>query len=84
MAVTTISPKFQIVIPKEVREKLRRSPRQHLQIMEKDGIITPVPEVPIKLLKAHSKACPRRTCGRRRTHHKGSVEVPFSWKRTLL
>ena len=51
MATTTISPKFQIVIPKEVREKLRLSPRQRLQIVEKGGIITLVPEMPLKSLK---------------------------------
>ena len=54
-ATATISQIFQIVIPKDVREKLRRSPRQHLQIMEKGGIITLVPEVPIKLLKGALK-----------------------------
>jgi AbrB family looped-hinge helix DNA binding protein len=36
MAMTTISPKFQIVIPKEVREKLHLVPSQRLQIVEKD------------------------------------------------
>jgi AbrB family looped-hinge helix DNA binding protein len=51
MATTTISPKFKIVIPKEVREKLRLSPRQRLQIVEKGGVITLVPEMPIKSLK---------------------------------
>jgi AbrB family looped-hinge helix DNA binding protein len=51
MATTTISSKFQIVIPKEVREKLRLSPRQRLQIVEKGGVITLVPEMPIKSLK---------------------------------
>lgn len=55
MATTTISPKFQIVIPKEVREKLRLRPRQRLQIMEKGGIITLVPEAPIKSLKGALK-----------------------------
>ncbi len=51
MATTTISPKFQIVIPKEVREKLRLSPQQRLQVIEKGGVITLVPEVPLKTLK---------------------------------
>ena len=54
-ATATIARKFQIVIPKEVQDKMRRSPRQHLQIMEKGGIITLVPEVPIKLLKGALK-----------------------------
>ena len=51
MATTTISPKFQIVIPKEVRDKLRLSPKQRLQVLEKGGIITLIPEVSLKSLK---------------------------------
>ena len=55
MAITTISPKFQIVIPKEVREKLHLSPQQRLQVVEKGGVITLVPEVPLKSLKGALK-----------------------------
>ena len=51
MATTTISPKFQIVIPKEVRDKLHLSPKQRLQVLEKGGVITLVPEVSLKSLK---------------------------------
>ena len=55
MATTTISPKFQIVIPKEVRGKLHLRPRQRLHILEKGGVITLVPEVSLKLLKGALK-----------------------------
>ena len=55
MAMTTISTKFQIVIPKEVREKLHLTPQQRLQIVEKGGVITLVPEVPLKSLKGALK-----------------------------
>ena len=55
MATTTISPKFQIVIPKDVREKLRLHPQQRLQVVEKGGVITLVPEVPLKNLKGALK-----------------------------
>lgn len=55
MATTTISPKFQIVIPKEVREKLHLSPRQRLHVVEKGGVITLVPEVPLKSLRGALK-----------------------------
>ena len=51
MASTTISTKYQIVIPKEIREKLHLSPRQRLQVLEKGGVISLVPEVPLKSLK---------------------------------
>lgn len=55
MAMTTISPKFQIVIPKEVREKLHLSPQQRLHVIEKGGVITLVPEMPLKSLKGALK-----------------------------
>ena len=55
MSLTTISPKFQIVIPKEVREKLRLSPRQRLQVVEKGGVITLVPELSLKSLRGSLK-----------------------------
>lgn len=55
MATTTISPKIEIVIPKEVREKLQLRPRQRLHVVEKSGVITLVPEVPLKSLKGTLK-----------------------------
>lgn len=51
MSTATISPKFQIVIPKEVRDKLHLVPQQRLQVIEKGGVITLVPEIPLKSLK---------------------------------
>ena len=59
MSMTTISPKFQIVIPKDVREKLHLSPSQRLQVLEKGGVITLVPEVPLKSLKGTLKGMSR-------------------------
>ena len=55
MPTTTISSKFQIVIPKEVREKLRLTPRQRFQVIEKGGIITLIPEAPLRSLKGFVK-----------------------------
>lgn len=55
MATVTISSKFQIVIPKEIREKLNFSPRQRLHVMEKGGVITLVPELPLVSLKGALK-----------------------------
>ena len=59
MTTTTISPKFQIVIPKEVREKLHLVPSQRLQVLEKGGVITLVPEVSLKSLKGALKGMSR-------------------------
>jgi AbrB family looped-hinge helix DNA binding protein len=50
-ATSTILSKFQIVIPKQIREKLRLKPRQRLHVIQKNRIITLVPEVPLRLLK---------------------------------
>ncbi|ALA60681.1 AbrB/MazE/SpoVT family DNA-binding domain-containing protein [Nitrospira moscoviensis] len=55
MATATISPKFQIVIPKEVREKLHLVPSQRMQVVEKGGVITLVPEVPLTSLRGALK-----------------------------
>ena len=55
MSMTTISPRFQIVIPKDVREKLHLVPQQRLQVLEKGGVIALVPEAPLKSLKGALK-----------------------------
>ncbi|BFU96563.1 MAG: hypothetical protein NTNFB02_32850 [Nitrospira sp.] len=59
MASTTISPKFQIVIPKAVREKLGLTPSRRLQVVEKGGVITLVPEASLKSLKGVLKGMTR-------------------------
>lgn len=59
MPTTTISPKFQVVIPKEVREKLGLTPRQRVQVLEKGGVITLIPEVPLKALRGIAKGITR-------------------------
>ena len=55
MPMSSISTKFQIVIPKPVREKLRLHPGQRLHVIEHSGTITLVPEVPLKSLKGFVK-----------------------------
>lgn len=59
MPTATISPKYQIVIPKEIREKLRLTPKQRLQVLEKGGVIALVPEIPLKVLKGVAKGISR-------------------------
>ena len=48
MATTTVSPKYQVVIPKEVREKLRLKSGQKMSVVTKGGIIYFVPEKPLE------------------------------------
>lgn len=55
MQSVTISPKYQIVIPKAVREALKLRPGQKLQIVEYDGRIELIPERDIKELRGFLK-----------------------------
>jgi AbrB family looped-hinge helix DNA binding protein len=59
MPTTTVSTKFQIVIPREVRQRLRLMAGQRLQVLEKGGVISLVPEVPLKSLKGAAKGVTR-------------------------
>jgi len=43
MAQTTVSSKYQVVIPKEIRERMRIEPGQKLSVIAKGGIIYLVP-----------------------------------------
>jgi len=44
MARTKVSSKYQVVIPKEVRESMGLKVGQELQVVAKGGMITLVPE----------------------------------------
>jgi AbrB family looped-hinge helix DNA binding protein len=55
MAVTTISPKFQVVIPKDVREKLLLKAGQKMSVVTKGGIIYFIPEKPLESFKGFLK-----------------------------
>lgn len=55
MARTKVSPKFQVVIPKEVRESANLKVGQELQVVSKGGVITLVPERPLSSLRGFAK-----------------------------
>ena len=48
---TTISSKYQVVIPRAVRERLHLQPQQKLTIMEKDGMLILIPQVKLESLR---------------------------------
>jgi len=52
---TTISSKYQVVIPKPVRERLGLKPRQKLTVLEKDGMVILVPERSLDELRGIAK-----------------------------
>ena len=48
---TTISSKYQVVIPKPARDRLRLRPKQKLTVIEKDGMLILIPQTPLKKLR---------------------------------
>ncbi len=55
MATVTISPKYQVVIPKDVREKLHLTPGQKVQTIVFEDRIELIPVQPIRKMKGFLK-----------------------------
>ena len=55
MQSVTISPKYQVVIPKTVRKALNLRPGQKMQVVEYNGRIELIPERDIKELRGFIK-----------------------------
>ena len=51
MTTVTVSPKYQVVIPKEVRENLSLAPGDKVEVIQLAGRIELVPVRPIKSLR---------------------------------
>lgn len=48
---TTISSKYQVVIPKPVRERLNLKPKQKLTVIEKDKLLILIPQSSLEELR---------------------------------
>ncbi len=55
MQIVTVSPKYQVVIPKAVRESLKLRPGQRKQVIEYYGRIEVIPERDINELRGFLK-----------------------------
>jgi len=55
MSTTTISPKFQVVIPKDIREQLRLKSGQKMTVVVKGGIVSLIPEKPLESFRGFLK-----------------------------
>ncbi len=55
MTTTTISPKYQVVIPKEVREKLHLKSGQKMTVVLKGGVVYLIPEKPLQSFRGFLK-----------------------------
>jgi len=48
MTKVTVSSKFQVVIPEDVRSRLRLQPGQKVVVIEKDGVVHMIPLKPVR------------------------------------
>lgn len=55
MQTVTVSPKYQVVIPRAIREALHLRPGQKMQVVEYEGRIEFIPERDIKELRGFLK-----------------------------
>jgi len=55
MTTVTVSSKFQIVIPEDVRLRLKLQPGQKVVVIEKDGVVHVIPLKPIKEMRGIAK-----------------------------
>ena len=58
MARTRVSPKYQVVIPKEIRERHGLRPGQELQVVSKGETITLVPDRPLSAFRGILRGMP--------------------------
>jgi len=55
MQTVTVSPKYQVVIPRKVRESLQLRPGQKMQVIEYEGRVELIPEKDIAELRGFLK-----------------------------
>ncbi len=55
MQTVTVSPKYQVVIPKEIRDTLQLRPGQKMRVIEYDGRIEMIPDRDIAELRGFLK-----------------------------
>jgi len=55
MTTVTVSAKFRVVIPKDVRSKLKLRAGHKLVVIEKDGIVNLIPLKPVKAARGLAK-----------------------------
>ncbi len=55
MSYVTVSPKFQVVVPKDVRSKINLRPGERLSVLEHEGVIHLVPIRSLKSMRGFLK-----------------------------
>ena len=55
MSMVTVSPKYQVVIPKEIRERMEIKPGQKVHMMVYQGHLVLIPVQPIEEMRGFAK-----------------------------
>lgn len=55
MVEVVLSPKYQVVIPKQIRRELALKSGQKIELLVKEGLITLIPERPLKEFRGYLK-----------------------------
>lgn len=69
MQTVTLSSKYQLVIPRAVRERLELSPGMKLTVIEKGGVLYLVPERPLPELRGVARGTRRRGLRDKKDRH---------------
>lgn len=69
MQTVTLSTKYQLVIPREVRQRLALEPGTQLTVIEKGGILYLVPERPIEDMRGVARGTKRKGLREKKDRH---------------
>jgi AbrB family looped-hinge helix DNA binding protein len=69
MQTVTLSTKYQLVIPRDVRQRLELEPGTKLTVLEKGGIVYLVPERPIDDMRGIAKGTTRKALREKNDRH---------------
>ena len=69
METVTLSTKYQLVIPRDIRRRLELEPGTRLTVVEKGGILYLVPERPIQELRGIARGASRKQLREKKDRH---------------
>ena len=69
METVTLSTKYQLVIPRDIRRRLELAPGARLTVVEKGGILYLVPERPIEELRGIARGTRRKGLREKKDRH---------------
>ena len=69
MQTVTLSTKYQLVIPRDIRNRLELDPGDRLTVVEKGGILYLVPERPVEELRGVARGTKRKGLREKKDRH---------------